>query len=80
MKSLNVVASANQENINEIIGNMASEGDRVYSDIVIGSTDVIFSRLEVKETLETTLSKQSFNLSSSESQNKNLRCGMADSS
>ena len=59
MKSLNVVASAYQENINEIIGNMASEGNRVYSDIVIGSTDVIFSRLEVKEALETTLSKQS---------------------
>jgi hypothetical protein len=59
MKSLNVVAYAYQENINEIIGNLASEGDRVYSDVVIGATDVIFSRLEAKAALDTTLSEQS---------------------
>ena len=59
MKSLNVVAYAYQENINEVIGNLASEGDRVYSDIVMGATDVIFSRLEAKAALDTTLSKQS---------------------
>ena len=57
MKSLNVVAYAYQGNINEIIGNLASEGGRrVYSDVVIGATDVIFSRLEA---LDTTLSEQS---------------------
>jgi hypothetical protein len=56
-KSLNVVACAYQENINEIIGNLTSEGGRrVYSDVVIGATDVIFSRLEA---LDTTLSEQS---------------------
>ena len=59
MKSLNVVAYAYQENINEVIGNLASEGDRVYSDIVMGAADVIFSRLEAKAALDTTLSKQS---------------------
>ena len=60
MKSLNVGAYAYQRNINEIIGNLASEGGRwVYSDVVIGAsraTDVIFSRLEA---LDTTLSEQS---------------------
>ena len=35
MKSLNVVAYAYQENINEVIGNLASESDRGYSDIVM---------------------------------------------
>lgn len=59
MKSLNVVAYAYQENINEVIGNLASEGDRVYSNIVMGATDVIFSRLKAKAALDTTLSKQS---------------------
>jgi hypothetical protein len=58
MKSLNVVAYAYQGNINEIIGNLASEGGRrVYSDVaVIGATNVIFSKLEA---LDTTLSEQS---------------------
>ena len=57
MKSLNVGAYAYQGNIDEIIGNLASEGGRrVYSDVVIGATDVIFSRLEA---LDTTLSEQS---------------------
>jgi hypothetical protein len=59
MKSLNVVVYAYKENINEIIGNLASEGDRVYSDVVIGATDVIFSRFEAKAALDTTLSEQS---------------------
>jgi hypothetical protein len=56
-KSLNVVACAYQENINEIIGNLTSEGGRrVYSDVVIGATDVMFSR---HGALGTTLSEQS---------------------
>jgi hypothetical protein len=58
-QSHNVVAYAYQENINKIIGNLASEGDRVYSDVVIGATDMIFSRLEAKAALDTTLSEQS---------------------
>ena len=57
MKSLNVGAYAYQGYINEIIGNLASEGvRRVYSDVVIGATDVIFSR---HGALGTTLSEQS---------------------
>jgi hypothetical protein len=41
MKSLNVVAYAYQENINKIIGNSPSEVDRIYSDVVIGATDLM---------------------------------------
>jgi hypothetical protein len=58
MKSLNVGAYAYQGNINEIIGNLASEGGRrVYSDVVVGATDVIFSRQY--GALGTTLSERS---------------------
>ena len=37
LKSLKVVADAHQENINEVIGNLASEGGLSYSDIVVGN-------------------------------------------
>ena len=59
LKSLKVVADAHQENINEVIGNLVSEGDLSYSDIVVGATDVTFSRLGAKKALSLTLSERS---------------------
>ena len=61
-KSLKVVADAHQENIHEIIGNLASEGDLSYSDIVLGATDVMFSRLDAKKALTFTLSDKSHSI------------------
>ena len=57
--SLKVVADAHHENIYEVIGNLASEGDLSYSDIVMGATDVMFSRLGAKKALTLTLSERS---------------------
>ena len=59
LKSLKVVADAHQENINEVIGNLASEGNLSYSDIVLGATDFMFSRLGAKKALSLTLSERS---------------------
>ena len=61
-KSLKVVADAHQENIHEIISNLASEGDLSYSDIVLGATDVMFSRLDAKKALTLTFSDKSHSI------------------
>jgi hypothetical protein len=87
MKSLNVVAYAYQENINKIIGNLPSEVDRIYSDVVIGATDLMargesgirHNSFRTKPVNSAEIySNARLDQFSSESQNKNFRCRMAD--
>ena len=61
-KSLKVVTDAHQENIHEIISDLASEGNLSYSNIVLRAMDVMFSRLEVKTALTFTLSDKSHSM------------------
>jgi pyrroloquinoline quinone (PQQ) biosynthesis protein C len=61
-KSLKVVTDAHQENIHEIISNLASEGNLSYLNIVLRAMDVMFSRLEAKTALTFTLSDKSHSM------------------
>ena len=55
LSSLQVVAAAHGENVGEIIGNMVSDGEPIYTGIINGATDVIFSQHDAKKALNMTV-------------------------
>ena len=50
---------AHQDVLPEILGNLASDGDPSYIEIIHYTTDIIFPKCDAKYALNTTLSQQS---------------------